>query len=105
MSTCPFDVKIHWNAEYEEIYIEHEYLKTPLLDHERKPIRGSSVLHEECVSAGTDYWFKESFEGKPTGYYRVKGSFCYSQDYYGDWDSELDIIYFEKVRRKICKSR
>jgi hypothetical protein len=104
MSICPFDVVIHWNEEYEELSIEKEYVKTPLLDHERKPIRGTSVLDEECTSAGIDYWFKECFEGKKTGLYRVKGSFQYSQDYYGDWDSGCQIDYFEKVRRKICKA-
>ena len=87
--SCPFKFSFLWNPDDADSYILREYLRTELLDHDRKPIKGSSVAREEINCAGLE-WFLNEPELAP-GRYMAEGRVHYSRDYYGESDMEVDV--------------
>jgi hypothetical protein len=101
MSGCPFKFLFEWDADNECGYILREAVKTPLLDHNRRPIPGSSVAQEEVCSVGMqDLFGEDSFKDLPSGQYWAAGEILYSRDYFGECDMEAYIGTFVPANRR-----
>lgn len=102
-----------WDADEQDGEIIGIVQNIPLNDYNDKPIRGSSLIHEELGNGGWEVFLDYRFDSKDftatyslnvSGRFRWEGEFYASQDYWGEWDIGWDLISLEPANKKTRKA-